>query len=160
MPLAPAGAGAGGSSRTALTALEASTIQSINALRVSHGLEPLEVSNGLFGSALLHCEQMVEGGYFGHAGPGDPSFANRVASFYPRGRFHFYSVGEILLWTVTPMSSDGMVAKWMRSPEHRFNMLNPVWRQIAVAALSVDSAPGFYSDKPVTVVTVDFGVRR
>jgi uncharacterized protein YkwD len=48
----------------------------------------------------------------------------------------------------------------MKSPEHRANLLNPRWRQIAVAALSVPSAPGFFDDRPVTVVTVDFGVRR
>jgi uncharacterized protein YkwD len=53
-----------------------------------------------------------------------------------------------------------MVASWMKSPEHLANMLNPAWRQLAVAILSVPSAPGMYRGAPVTVVTVDFGVRR
>jgi len=160
MLLAPAGAGAGGTSKLTLTALEASTIQSINALRVSNGLAPLTVSNGLFRSAMLHDEQMVEGGYFNHLGPDGSSFWARAAASYPVGGSHFYSVGENLLWTLAPMSSDAMVARWMQSPEHRFNMLNPAWREIAVAALSVDSAPGVYDGASVTVVTVDFGVRR
>ena len=146
--LAPAGAGAGGSSRTALTALEASTIQSINSVRVTYGLAPLTVSNGLFGSAMLHCRQMVDGGYFSHAGPNGSGFGTRIAAFYPQGRYHFYSVAENLLWTLTPMSSDRMVARWMRSPEHRSNLLNPAWREIAVAVLSADSAPGFYEVSP------------
>ena len=158
--LAPVAADADGSSRLTLTTLELSTIDSINALRVSNGIEPLKPSPGLFGSAMLHCEQMVEGGYFAHTGPGGPSFAWRLAAFYPQGSHRYYSVGENLLWTLRPMSSQVMIAKWMGSPEHRANLLNPAWRQIAVAVLSVRSAPGVFDDGPVTVVTVDFGVRR
>ena len=158
--LTPGGAGAGRKAQVALTTLELSTIDSINELRVSNGIEPLKLSPGLFGSAMLHCEQMVEGGYFAHTGPGGPSFAWRLAAFYPQGSHRYYSVGENLLWTLRPMSSQVMIAKWMGSPEHRANLLNPAWRQIAVAVLSVRSAPGVFDDGPVTVVTVDFGVRR
>jgi uncharacterized protein YkwD len=157
--LAPAGAGAGGSGRLALNSLELSTIDSINAARVSHGLVPLEPSSELFGAAMLHCRQMVEGGYFAHNGPGS-SFVSRLGAFYPQGSHRFYSVGENLLWTLEPMSSGAIVASWMNSPEHRANLLNPAWRQLAVATLSVPSAPGVFHDWPVTVVTVDFGVRR
>jgi uncharacterized protein YkwD len=48
----------------------------------------------------------------------------------------------------------------MLSPEHRRNLLNPDWRQIGLAALEVPSAPGLYVGLGVTIVTVDFGVRR
>jgi uncharacterized protein YkwD len=158
--LAPCGAVAGGSSQLALTTLELSTIDSINALRIANGVEPLMISPALFGSATLHCEQMVEGGYFAHTNPDGSGFASRVASFYPQGSHRFYSVAENLLWTLHPISGAAMVTKWMNSPEHRANLLNPAWRQVAVAALSVPSAPGVFDDGPVTVVTVDFGVRR
>jgi uncharacterized protein YkwD len=158
--LASGGAVAGASSRLTLTTLELSTIDSINALRVSNGVEPLSISPALFGSATLHCEQMVEGGYFAHTNPDGSGFGSRLASFYPQGSHRFYSVAENLLWTRRPISGQAMVAKWMTSPEHRTNLLNPAWRQIAVAALSVPSAPGVFDDEPVTVVTVDFGVRR
>lgn len=147
-------------SRLTLTALELSTVQAINELRVAHGVAPLAVSPALFGSASLHCEQMVEGGYFGHSAPGGPSFDARFAAFYPQGRLDFYSVGENLLRALRPPSSDEMVARWMQSREHRTNLLNPAWRQLAVAVLRVASAPGVFDDAPVTVVTVDFGVRR
>ena len=158
--LAPAGAGAGGNTELALTALELSTVGSINQVRTAHGLVPLELSPELFGAALLHCRQMVEGGYFAHNAPGRSSFASRLGAFYPQGTHRFYSVGENLLWTLTPMSGQAIVARWMNSPEHRANLLNPSWRQVAVAALSVPSAPGIFDDSPVTIVTVDFGVRR
>ena len=143
-----------------MTRLEASTVESINAVRVAHGLVPLTVSAPLLASATLHCEQMVEGGYFGHVAPDGAGFAWRLAAFYPQGRYRFYSVGENLLWTLNPMSGDTMVAMWMKSPEHRVNMLDPAWRQIGVAVLRVPSAPGVFANLPATVVTVDFGVRR
>jgi uncharacterized protein YkwD len=158
--LAPGAAGAGGSSRLTLTTLELSTFESINAVRASHGFAPLKLSQALFGSAMLHDEQMVEGGYFAHTNPDGSSFASRLASFYPPGNHRYYSVGENLLWTLGPVSGRGMVAEWMKSPEHRANLLNPTWRQVAVAVLFVPSAPGVFDHEPVTVVTVDFGVRH
>jgi uncharacterized protein YkwD len=158
--LHPVGSAEGGRSQLTSTVLEASTVHSINALRVANDLAPLTVSSALFRSAMLHDVQMLQGGYFSHLGPDGSTFSARVAAFYPVGSHHFYSVGENLLWSLVPLSSDEIVARWMKSPGHRFNMLNPAWRQIAVAALSVDSAPGVYGDAPVTVVTVDFGVRR
>jgi uncharacterized protein YkwD len=158
--LVPGSAGAGGSSQLTLTALELSTIDSINALRVSYGVEPLTLSAGLFGSATLHCEQMVDGGYFAHTGPDGSTFGSRLSSFYPQGSHRYYLVGENLLWSLRPVSGEAMISMWMRSPEHRANLLNPAWRQVAVATLSVPSAPGVFDEKPVTVVTVDFGVRR
>lgn len=154
-----ADAGPSGTTLT-LTSIELSTVRAINDLRVSHGLAALEISPALFGSARLHCRQMVEGGYFGHESAGGSGFAARMASFYPQGRYRYYSAGENLLWTREPMSSDAMIASWMRSPEHRANLLDPAWRQVAVAALIIPSAPGIYDDAPVTVVTADFGVRR
>jgi uncharacterized protein YkwD len=158
--LAAPAAGAGRNAWLTLTTLELSTLDSINAVRVSHGVGPLELSPELYDSAMLHCRQMIEGGYFAHEGPGGSSFASRLEAFYPKGSHRFYSVGENLLWTLTPASSRSIVAAWMKSPEHRANLLDPAWRQLAVAALSVPSAPGVFDDEPVTVVTVDFGVRR
>jgi uncharacterized protein YkwD len=158
--VAPGLSGAGGSSLLTLTALERSTVQSINAIRAAHGVSPLTVSPALFGSAMLHDQQMLQGGYFSHLATDGSSFAARLATFYPMGRYEYYSVGENLLYSVTPVTADDMMAAWMKSTEHRANLLNPVWRQVAVAVLSVPSAPGVFNGQPVTVVTVDFGVRR
>ncbi len=49
---------------------------------------------------------------------------------------------------------------WMRSPEHRANILAPRWREVGIAAVHLDSAPGLFRGLPVTIVTTDFGVRR
>ena len=47
----------------------------------------------------------------------------------------------------------------MRSPEHRANILNPNWREIGIAAVHSDGAPGTFGGLPVTIITTDFGVR-
>jgi uncharacterized protein YkwD len=158
--LAPGGAVGETRSHSAQTALEVSVLDQINALRTSFGLRPLTFSHGLFGSASIHCEQMVDGGYFGHQAPDGASVTVRLDSYYPQQHYVNYAVGENLLWSEGPMSGAAMVAEWMESPPHRANLLNPRWRQVAVAALSVRSAPGVFSERAVTVVTADFGVRR
>jgi uncharacterized protein YkwD len=49
---------------------------------------------------------------------------------------------------------------WILSPPHLANLLSHQWRQIGISAVRVARAPGVYSDRPVTIVTTDFGVRR
>jgi uncharacterized protein YkwD len=48
----------------------------------------------------------------------------------------------------------------MQSPHHRANLLNPRWREIGLAAVHSDSAPGVYSGQSATIITADFGVRH
>jgi uncharacterized protein YkwD len=103
---------------------------------------------------------MVAGGYFAHASVSEGSMSTRLASFYPAAGRGLYQIGENLLWTSGTMSGAAMVTNWMNSPEHRANLLDPAWRQIGLAALTVSSAPGVYAGRSVTVVTVDFGVRQ
>ncbi len=158
--LVPGGAAAGTREHSVQSAFDLSVVAQINELRVSLGLRPLSLSPGLFGSASLHCEQMVDGGYFGHEAPNGSSFAERLYAFYPQQHYADYAGGENLLWSAGPMSGAAMVAAWMQSAPHRANLLNPRWRQVAVAALSVPSAPGVYAGHAVTVVTADFGVRQ
>jgi uncharacterized protein YkwD len=150
---------AAGSSRLPLTEFERQTTEQINALRATYGLQPLRFSAALFESADVHCEQMVSGGYFGHRSVTGASFAARIESFYRIGAARYYAVGENLLWNAGPMSSAEMISRWLKSPEHRRNLLNPTWRQIGLATLSSPSAPGIYDGLAVTVACADFGVR-
>ena len=158
---ASAGAAAGGrATLSAQTVLEIATLDQINTVRAEHGLAELSFSQALFASALLHDRQMVGGGYFGHQGPDGSDFASRIEHSYPPGRAVYYAIGENLYWSQGPVSSTSLISRWMQSAEHRENLLNPNWRQVAVAVLTVPTAPGVFGNRPVTVVTVDFGVRR
>jgi len=152
-------ASAGAGSTVALTALEEQTTSEINELRIAHGLRPLAFNSGLFESADTHCRQMLAGGYFGHQSSTGAPFASRIKSFYPMGDATYYAAGENLLWNAGALSSAELIERWMHSPEHRRNLLNPAWREIGVATLSSESSPGIYDGLDVTVVTVDFGVR-
>jgi uncharacterized protein YkwD len=61
--------------------------------------------------------------------------------------------------TASGASADA-VGMWMGSPPHRAALLSKTWREIGVSALRVSSAPGIYEGDDVTLVTVDFGLRR
>jgi uncharacterized protein YkwD len=161
LPLLTAtGAGASTHSRSTMTALEQSTVDQINALRTSHGLAPLAFSRALLTSASVHSQEMVADGYFSHTAADGETFDGRIERYYrPRGT-SLYGVGENLFWTLNTASSATIVSAWMKSPDHRANLLKPDWRQIGLAAVQAPSAPGVYDGRSVTVVTVDFGVRR
>ena len=147
------------SSRLTLSSLELSTIDQINRVRVAHGLVPLKLNRALFESASAHCSDMVASGYFSHSTASGIGIGPRIEAFYRPGGHTLYAVGENILWANGSISSAGTVANWMRSPEHRRNLLDPAWRQIGLAALSAHSAPGVFGGHDVTVVTADFGVR-
>jgi len=158
--IAAGAASGGGSVQSAQTAIEIATVDQINSVRAENGLEGLAFSPGLFASALLHDQQMVGTGYFGHQGPDGSDFATRIEGTYPPGNSLYYAIGENLFWSQGGVSGALLVSRWMKSAEHRKNLLNPNWRQVGVAVLTVPAAPGIYRGRPVTVVTVDFGVRR
>jgi uncharacterized protein YkwD len=158
--LVPGAARATDRSHLTSTALEQSMIVQINALRAAHDLGPLTANPALFESASLHCRQMLAGGYFGHQAPDGRNFGVRLEAFYPPRGFGYYEVGENLFWTVRAASSSRIVEAWMASPSHRANLLSADWRQVGIAAVQAPSAPGVYDGRGVTVVTVDFGVRR
>jgi len=64
------------------------------------------------------------------------------------------------LWSSPDVTPGEALQLWMRSPEHRANILKDEWREIGVSAVHVNAAPGTFGGKPVTIVTTDFGVRR
>jgi uncharacterized protein YkwD len=156
---APAGA-AKASSGVPFSALDLQVVDEINAIRIARGLVPLQVNTALARAASAHCQQLLAGGYFGHQEPNGTSFGERVAYYYPLRYSRYYGIGENLLWSSGSISAMNAVSRWMASAPHRANILEPNWRQVGVAALSVSSAPGIYRNRSVTVFTVDFGVRR
>jgi uncharacterized protein YkwD len=146
--------------RVALTALEGGVLQQLNAIRVRHGLTPLRISAPLTASADQHTREMAADGYFAHPSADGTAFWKRIRRWYGEGGYGLWSVGENLLWSSPDVDPAGALKLWMNSPEHRANILDPHWREIGVAALHADDAPGTYHGLSVTIVTTDFGVRR
>jgi uncharacterized protein YkwD len=143
----------------ALVTVELKTLDQINALRASYGLGPLTVDQALMSAATAHSRQMLADGYFSHGAANGVAFSQRVGYYYPAAGAATYGVGENLLYVGGPLDASGIVARWMRSPGHRENLLSPAWRQLGISVLTVRSAPGVFDGGRATVVTVDFGVR-
>jgi uncharacterized protein YkwD len=131
----------------------------VNAVREEYRLSPLQLDPGLDQAAMQHTRQMLSFGYFAHTSVNGSPFWQRIERFYPSGHFAVWQVGENLAWSFGDLDARETVARWMASPPHRANLLSGTWQQIGVAVQSVDHGPGVYEGLPVTVVTVDFGIR-
>ena len=132
----------------------------INRVRAQHGLVPLRVSRSLHRAAAQHLYEMAVLGYFGHRSPNRASFAARVAEYYPSRGYATWGVGETLLWWQTPLSARAIVRHWLRSPEHRRQLLDPRFREVGIDAAEVYGAGGVFRGRRVMLVGADFGVRR
>ena len=141
------------------SALEASVLRELNAVRVAHGLRPLRPNGELRVAAAQHSREMLADGYFEHASYDGTPFWKRIGRWYGAGGYRRWAVGENLLWSSPDVGPSVAVARWMRSPEHRANILGAGWREVGVSALHVPHAPGSYRRLPVTVITTDFGAR-
>ena len=160
LPGAAQPARAGSIAAVELTSLDRGVLQQLNAIRTLHGLVPLTINASLNRSAAQHSVEMGLDGYFEHNSADGTIFWKRIQAFYPSSSFHYWSVGENLLWSSPSVDPVQAMRMWMNSPEHRANILNPNWRQIGVSSVHLDAAPGTYHGLPITIITTDFGARR
>jgi uncharacterized protein YkwD len=145
--------------KSRLSSLELDIVARINAQRGARALRPLRVSRGLTAAADYHSHQMGRFGFFEHQSRNGAPFWRRIERFYPSGR-GYWSVGENIFWESPDTTASSAVHEWMMSPPHRADILTREWRDVGVAAVHYDAAPGVYGGGPVTIVTADFGVRR
>ena len=158
--LVPAASAAPARGHVSLSPLESGVLVDINGFRRSHHLTPLRLNAKLSAAALAHTQQMAQDGYFAHESADGSAFWKRIQSFYASGPWGYWSVGENLLWSSPDVTPKTALQMWLKSPEHRANLMNPRWREIGVAAVHEPAAPGVYKGLDVTIVTTDFGVRR
>jgi uncharacterized protein YkwD len=140
--------------------LERGVVAEINDLRRQHGLPLLRASRSLSEAANAHSEAMARTGFFSHSSLDGTAFWKRVQHFYGVRNFGVWSVGENLLWASPTVDPGQAVRMWLDSPTHRRTMLTAAWREVGLAAVSVETAPGVFGGVPVTIITADFGVRK
>jgi uncharacterized protein YkwD len=143
-----------------LSRYEQDVLRVVNDIRANAGRTRLSVSPGLTSAAELHTARMLRRGFFEHEAPGESAFWHRIERFYPSGGYEYWAVGENLAYGSPSIEPAEAVHEWMLSPSHRRSLLSKSWREVGVAAVHVESAPGEYEDDPATVITLDFGVRR
>ena len=142
-------------------ALEARVLTQINLLRRAQRLAPLRANPALAAAAREQSLSMAEHGFFGHESFGGSPFWKRVESKYTRlPTDASWRVGENLVWRSPRISARGAVELWLGSPPHRENLLRQAWREVGISAVHASAAPGVYAGHDVTILTVDFGVRR
>ena len=157
---APAAHSGKASSHVALSSLESGVLAGLNKIRVQHGLQPVTISARLTASAAQHSKEMGTDGYFEHNSQDGTAFWKRINRWYGQTGYGYWSVGENLLWSSPEVDPAGAMQLWMKSPEHRANILSARWREIGVSAQHFTAAPGMYKGLEVTIITTDFGVRR
>jgi uncharacterized protein YkwD len=156
----PAATAAPQRARAALSPLESGVLVDINTFRRAHNLTPLHLNAKLSAAAREHTQQMAQDGYFAHESADGSAFWKRIQAFYASGPWGYWSVGENLLWSSPDVTPRRALSMWLKSPEHRANLMNPRWREIGIAAVHQAAAPGVYKGLDVTIVTTDFGVRH
>ena len=123
---------------------EDALLRAMNQARTSRGLRPLRLDRKLRTAARSHSLEMLRYGYFGHG-----AFGRRLTSFGVQGPF----IGENLAWGQGTYRRAGViVGEWLRSPEHRANLLRPGFRRVGVGSVG-----GTFAGHPnALVVTADF----
>jgi uncharacterized protein YkwD len=146
--------------------LESRLVYRINVVRRNHGVRPLRVVPRLARAAERHADSMAAAAYFRHElftpkrSPDWTSFGRWIRWYYPGPGYTSWSAGENLAWGAPDISARQTVSRWMASPGHHANLLDPSWRNLGVAAVHVASPTGYYGHwDDVTIVVADFGRR-
>ena len=123
---------------------QAALLKEMNRVRAAHGLQALSFDPVLARAAVAHSRSMAATGVFEHG-----SFRTRMLQFRVRGPF----VGENLAWgNGTYASPATVISEWLRSPEHRANLLRPGFTRIGIGA----TQGTFLGTGGATVMTADF----
>jgi uncharacterized protein YkwD len=136
------------------TQVSQATLCLLNDERVSHGLQPLTVAQGLTQPSAAYSARMVTEGFFAHVAPDGATLTDRLeANGYidPDGD---WTVGENIAWGQGNISTArAIMVAWMNSPEHRDNILEPEYEEVGIGV--VPGTPGDTSWG--ATYTTDFG---
>jgi uncharacterized protein YkwD len=137
---------------------EAATFCLVNVQRARHDLRALRPNADLARSAAAHSEDMVSENYFDHVSPAGETPLQRIKASTYLPRRSAYLVGEnIAVGTMQLATPASIVAGWMRSPDHRANILNPDFRDSGMGIVA--KAPSRYSGGQAgATYTQQFGV--
>jgi uncharacterized protein YkwD len=138
--------------------VEAATFCLVNVQRARHDLRALRPNADLARSAAGHSEDMVSENYFDHVSPTGETPLQRIKASTYLPRRSTYLLGEnIAVGTMQLATPASIVASWMRSPDHRANILNSDFRDSGVGIVA--QAPSRYSGgQQGATYTQQFGV--
>ena len=127
----------------------------VNAIRRANGLSTLREHPGLRRAAIRWSVTMTRTRFFAHELPGKPGLTRRIArTGYLRGARQ-WTVGENLAFGVGSAARPAaIVGAWMRSPEHRDQLMNRGYREcgLGIVRRTPEGGVGY-------TFTLDFGRR-
>jgi len=137
-----------GPSLSEATAIEKRAFLMTNAARQEKGLPPLSWDPVLCAMARAHSENMVRDRFFSHSTPDGLQMTDRAHAF---GIAHFKLLGENIASNQGFDDPGGFaVQRWMLSPGHRANILNPQFRQSAIGVTVAADGTVFLTQEFIT----------
>jgi len=111
-------------------AIERRAFDETNRARIRNGLAPFAWDADLCRLARDHSEKMARQGFFSHITPDGQRLRDRARAV---GIQHYSVLGENIAYNLG-YSDPGAFAveRWMISPDHRANILNPEFRAMAI----------------------------
>src|SRR5688500_15864785 len=130
----------------------------VNDARSAAGRQPLLASPHLDRSSGAHSADMVRHGYLAHEAEGRPSLAGRVrlGGYFDGAATALFSE-NIGVAAIGGATARVLLDAWMLSPDHRANVLHPMFRDLGIGTAFAAPDPAFYPDHSSLVVTTDFG---
>ena len=113
---------------------------------ITSASKPPLARNDLLRDAMqMHLEYMRDNNVFTHTGSGGSTFIQRLEA---AGYTPWLNVGENLVWygTTLPltdlyMAAEELVKGWFQSPDHRENLMSPVFKEVGSSIVTGQYAP-------------------
>ncbi|GAC1437089.1 MAG: hypothetical protein NVSMB51_09990 [Solirubrobacteraceae bacterium] len=139
-----------------LAAISASLLCLINQQRAADGLPPLRTDARLAAAARRQTMQMLAGHFFDHTSPAGLTMQRRIIDAGYVRASGSWTLGENLIWASGALATPAaLVRGWMRSPEHRANIVGS-YRETGLG-VSLGTPDGGVAGG--LTVTEDFGSR-
>jgi uncharacterized protein YkwD len=106
--------------------VRAAILEKVNAARRQSRLPPLRVSPQLDQAAQKHAEDMLARGYFAHESPDGKTVRERARE----AGYDWRAIGENI--AEGQLTVDEVIDTWMKSPDHRRNILDPGFTELGV----------------------------
>jgi uncharacterized protein YkwD len=153
---APCPAADGPATAHSVTELRATLLCLHNRARGRYGLGPLGAAPALQRAAQRHAAHMVSAGFMAHTTPAGTTLLERIRRVGYIEPGEGFLLGENLGYGSGEVAAPAaMFRMWMRSPEHRAEILAAEFRDVGIGA-----ARGTPTGAEGRTYTIEFGVRR
>jgi uncharacterized protein YkwD len=115
----------------------------VNAERQRAGVAPLRLNSQLNAAAQRHVQDMANNSNHSHTGTDGSSPGQRIAAV----GYSASTWGENIQWGNSYTSAAAAMQRWMESPGHRQNILNPNYTELGVAFVVSESGRPYWVQK-------------